>query len=96
VEQGGQLQTHDDVPKDIREQIYAEDQQRLERHQKVTNIPSSNLLPINITNVLPASVSTSPMADQPPPITSITVPGLRDTALKEYCDWQQSQVGDLE
>lgn len=96
VEQGGQLRTRDDVPEDIREQIYAEDQQRLERHQKVTSVPSSNLPPINITNVLPASMSTSPMADQPPPITPFTVPGLRDAALKEYCDWQQSQVGDLE
>ena len=104
VEQGGQLRTHDDVPEDIREQIYAEDQQRLERHKKITNIPPSNLPPINITNVLPESshrafMSTSSMADQPsepPPITPLTVPGLRDAALKEYCDWQQSQVGDLE
>src|SRR5215469_3149864 len=69
VEQGGQLRTHDDVPEDIRQQIYAEDQQRLERHQKTTNIPSSNLPPINITNVLPgpshqAFASTTPMADQ--------------------------------
>jgi hypothetical protein len=104
VEQGGQLWTHDDVPEDIRQQIYAEDQQRNERHQKATNNPSSNLPPINITNVLPGSshqafMSTSPMADQalePPPITPLTVPGLRDTAVKEYCDWQQSQVGDLE
>jgi hypothetical protein len=96
LEHGGQLRTHDDVPEDIREQIYAEDQQRLERHQKVTNVPSSNLPPINITNVLPASMSTSQMADQPPRIIPLTVPGLRDAALKEYCDWQQSQVGDLE
>ena len=96
VEQGGQLRTHDDVPEDIREQIYAEDQQRLERHQKATAVPSSNLPPINITNVLPASMSTTPLTDQPLPITPLTVPGLRDTALKEYCDWQQSQVGDLE
>ena len=104
VEQGGQLRTHDDVPEDIRQQIYAEDQQRLERHQKATSNPSSNLPPINITNVLPgpshqAYMSTSPMADQisePPPITPLTVPGLRDAAVKEYCDWQQSQVGDLE
>jgi hypothetical protein len=39
------------------------------------------------------------MADQPsepPPISPLTVPGLRDAALKEYRDWQQSQVGDLE
>ena len=104
VEEGGQLRTHDDVPEDIREQIYAEDQQRLERRRKAPNLPSSNLPPINITNVLPEShrtlMSTSPMmADEPPyppPTTPLTVPGLRDAALKEYRDWQQSQVGDLE
>ncbi|OBT41609.1 hypothetical protein VE00_07827 [Pseudogymnoascus sp. WSF 3629] len=83
VERGGQLRSHDDVPEDIRQQIYAEDQQRLGRHQKATNIPSSNLPPINITNVLPgpshqAVMSASPMADQPPPITPLGVPGFRD------------------
>ena len=102
VEQGGQLRTHDDVPEDIRQQIYAEDQQRLERHQKATSIPSSNLPPISITNVLPgpshqAFMSSSPMADQssePPPITPLAIPGFRDAAVKEYSDWQQSKVVD--
>jgi hypothetical protein len=99
MEQGGQLRTHDDVPEDICQQIYTENQQWLERYQKVTNILLSNLPAINITNMLPASISTSTMADQPlgpPLVTPFTVPGLQDAALKEYCDWQQSQVGDLE
>ena len=103
VQQGGQLRTHSDVPEDIREQIYAEDQQRLERHQKLTNIPTSNLPPINITNVLPGSshqayMTNSSMADhvpEPPPATPLVVPGFRDAAIKEYCDWQQSKVVDL-
>jgi len=30
----------------------------------------------------------------PPPITPLVVPGLRDVAMKEYSDWQQSQVSD--
>jgi hypothetical protein len=30
VQHGGTLQTHDDVPEDVREQLYAEEQQRLE------------------------------------------------------------------
>jgi hypothetical protein len=103
VQQGGQLRTYGDVPEDIREQIYAEDQQRLERHQKLTNIPISNLPPINITNVLPGLshqvyMTNSPMADhasEPPPTTPLAVPGFRDAAIKEYCDWQQSKVVDL-
>jgi hypothetical protein len=28
------------------------------------------------------------------PIEPLVVPGLRDIAMKEYTDWQQSQVGD--
>jgi hypothetical protein len=104
VEQGGQLRTHDDVPEDIRQQIYAEDQQRLERHQKATNIPSSSLPPINITNVLPgplyqAAQPTPLMANdtsEPSPITPFTVLGLRDAAVKEYCDWHQSKVSNNE
>jgi hypothetical protein len=102
VEQGGQLRSHDDVPEDIRQQLYAEEQQRLERHQKATTVSSANLPPINITNVLPGPthqpiLSSSSMADQPlvaPPPTPLVIPGLRDVAVKEYSDWQQSQVSD--
>jgi hypothetical protein len=102
VERGGHLRTHDDVPEDIRQQLYAEEQQRLERYQRAPNVSSSNLPPINITNVLPGpshklSVSNSPMATPPlvaPPIIPLVIPGLRDVAVKEYSDWQQSKVVD--
>jgi uncharacterized protein YpbB len=30
----------------------------------------------------------------PPQITPLVVPSLRDVAMKEYSDWQQSQVND--
>ena len=53
VEQGSQLLTQDDVPEDIRQQLYAEEQQRLERPQRATNVLSLNLPLINITNFLP-------------------------------------------
>jgi hypothetical protein len=36
VQDGHTLKTHDDVPEDIREQLYAEEQQSLERHQRAT------------------------------------------------------------
>ena len=35
VEQGYKLETHADVPEEIRQQLYAEEQQRLEERQKV-------------------------------------------------------------
>jgi hypothetical protein len=53
VEQDCELQTHDDVPEDIRHQLYAEEQQRLERKQTATAVSPPSITPINITSVLP-------------------------------------------
>lgn len=54
VEQGGVLETHDDIPDTVREQLYAKEQQGLERQQKKTNHSTAGSMchPINI-NVLP-------------------------------------------
>jgi hypothetical protein len=38
VDQGHTLQSYDDVPKDIREQLYKEEQQSLKRHKKSTSV----------------------------------------------------------
>jgi hypothetical protein len=62
VEQGGQLRSHDDVPEDIRQQVYAEEQQQTERQRKVTSSTSSSYPPIHITNVLPGP--THPLSNQ--------------------------------
>jgi hypothetical protein len=105
VQQGYTLQTHDDVLKDIREQLYAEEQQSLKRHQKTTNTSTTSLPPINITNVLPApsyqtshlvsSTAGTPAPDMPSistPINLLNIPSPRDEAVEEYCAWQQSKV----
>ena len=34
VEQGGVLETHDDVPDSVREQLYAEENQRLDKKKE--------------------------------------------------------------
>ena len=106
VEQGYELQTHDDVPEDIREQLYAEEQQWLERRQRATNTTTGTFPPINITNVLPtqpyqaplgASAAGTPPSDIPSistPVNRLDIPGHRDAAVKKYSDWQQSQVID--
>jgi hypothetical protein len=103
VERGNMLQNHDDVPEDIREQLFAEEQQRLERGAKLSNY-STPFPPINITNVLPPSTHESPSASSsvsttatdicPPTITSLDIPGARDVAVRMYTEWQQSQVAD--
>lgn len=55
VEQGGELNTHDHVPHDIRENLYCEEQQWLDRKSISNQSAIGNSCPlINITNVLPS------------------------------------------
>jgi hypothetical protein len=58
VEQGGTLETHDDVPNDIREQLYAKEQQDVERQRKRRASSLADFPHINITNILPSQTST--------------------------------------
>src|ERR1700709_2264411 len=48
AEEGNELRTHSDVPQRVRDQLYAEDQQRLKGHQRSTSAPAANFPPINI------------------------------------------------
>jgi hypothetical protein len=90
--QGGRLQSHDDVPENVRQQLYAEEQQRLERHHRASHSATTGHAPIHITNVLPGpSLSSSGSAEvQVKP--RLDVPGVLDAAVEEYSDWQQSRV----
>ncbi len=99
VEDGNTLATHDDVPEDIREQLYAEDRQARERHQKAsrsmgTSAGSLLSIPITIT-MLPSPAVGSPapeVALAPKPIQRFDIPGYLDEQVEEYCTWQQSRV----
>jgi len=95
---GHTLETHDDVPKKIRDELYAEEQQSHERHQKATRTSTTSHAPITITNVLPAlpyetshlvsSQAGTPALDMPSkhtPINHLNIPGLQDVLVKEYC-----------
>jgi hypothetical protein len=48
MDQGHTLQSHNDVPEDIREQLYREEQQSLERRKKSASTSTAILPPINI------------------------------------------------
>lgn len=105
MQDGHVLDTHDDVPEDVREELYAEEQKSLERNQKVSG--TSGATPtIHITNVMPpppashlASVTGSPVPEMPSRQHTandrLNIPGFQDDAVKEYCTWQQSQVKEL-
>lgn len=105
VEQGLVLQTHNDVPEEVRQQLYAEEQKAIEKRQKLPSTSAANFPPINITNVMPAaSYQTPPLEGSPagtpvPDLASISapayrldLPGPRDDAVEDYCAWQQSKV----
>jgi hypothetical protein len=57
-EEGNKLENHDDVPDDVRQELYAVEQQRLERQQQPAHQASKSMPPIHITNVMPGQTST--------------------------------------
>ncbi|KAH6717350.1 hypothetical protein BKA61DRAFT_321910 [Leptodontidium sp. MPI-SDFR-AT-0119] len=93
VEQGGTLETHDDVPDDFREQLYAEKQQDAERQRKRIASTVTGLPPINITNVLPSQTSTSSTeTGLSKPSSPLEIPGQLDVAVRKYSEWQCTRV----
>ncbi|KAI3097654.1 hypothetical protein CBS147333_9296 [Penicillium roqueforti] len=105
VEKGGVLDGHKDVPETVREELFMEEQQRLEKsHRKGGHIIGNGVPypPINI-NVLPSqsSVSGSDIsAAQAVDLKSsspLEIPGSRDEAVREYiCDLMLEDGLDLE
>lgn len=106
AEKGGVLETHKDVPEEIREEIYMEEQQRLEKGKR----KGGNVLeggtpypPININALLSQShlprldITTSKAAVDsagPKDMGPLEIPGFKDVAVKEYGDWLASSVSD--
>ncbi|GFG19953.1 hypothetical protein IFM5058_10396 [Aspergillus udagawae] len=103
LDEEGILESHDDVPHRIREQLYAEEQQKLQsRGPMGSAMPTPNGNPINI-NVLPTQPSQAPVfsnspnaqAPLPPPDKDrLKIRGPRDMAVRAYCEWQESNVVD--
>ncbi|KAJ5675726.1 hypothetical protein N7462_008623 [Penicillium macrosclerotiorum] len=103
AEKGGVLETHKDVPNEIRGDLYTEEQQRQEKDKgKNGNILGGTPYPpINI-NVLPSYsaeldvTASSAIAD--PSVSKerclLRIPGFRDVAAKEYSEWLASTVSD--
>ncbi len=103
VQRGGKLESHDDVPPDVRTQLYAEQQQHQNRKRKRRDSGSSptGQPPMIINNYIPScpSLSGSAPPDSAPNLSlqscPLNIPGLRDEAVKAYCEWHCSKVGCL-
>lgn len=104
AEKGGVLETHKDVPDEIREELYMEEQQRLEKDKRKggnilgggTPYPSINInvLPSHLTGLdttaPKAAVDSAGLKDLGP----LKIPGFKDVAVKEYGEWLASSVSD--
>jgi hypothetical protein len=101
MEKGGVLETHDDIPNSLREQLYAEDNERIAKQKGHPHAPPGSACPpINIT-VLPNQPSlpsvtgandSACIPSRPPAPDAIEIPGLHNVAVEEYSTWQQSRV----
>lgn len=103
MKSGKRLESHEDVPGMIREQIYRAERRRLEGQNGRSRLTSESTYPlITITNVLPAQATQQGMSSSPPisedastcstMASRLVLAGFRDTNVQAYCDWQQSQV----
>jgi hypothetical protein len=104
IEEGYTLESHDDVPEHIRQELYTTANHSLEARKKSASISASITPPVTI-NILPAftcrncSAESIPTADlmsrQCPiraPVVPIDIPGYLAEQVLEYCAWQQSLV----
>ncbi|KZL85071.1 hypothetical protein CI238_13046 [Colletotrichum incanum] len=95
VQQGHRLETHDDVPEEIRAQLCAQEQQGRKRKRQNSGLNSTNPVPVTIHNHIPDYMAGS--GSVPPDLESsprrrpspLSIPGLRDDAVKAYCEWHR-------
>jgi cation transport regulator ChaB len=87
VQQGNALETHNNIPDNIRQQLYAAKQQQYARHHKAANKSNSKLPSIVIKNVLPGSHSdTTAQLAFSSLSRRLVIPGFCNTAVEEYSE----------
>lgn len=105
VQLGNVLQSHDDVPPEVRDLLYAEEDQDTRRKRKRRASSEADARPVNITNVMPPHSghssdgrdmrSESGIADTMPKAPSyLGLAGMRDVNVTEYCAWHCSKVSN--
>ena len=89
-QRGQPLETHDDVPDELRQQIYLEEEQSSRNKRLNTTATATNMPPIQL--VLPKAPSPALEADRKSETQRIDIPGFHDVNLQRYCDWLKSRV----
>lgn len=93
VEQGGILESHNDMPEEIRQQLYTKEQHSLDAKRWKASISLVNLPPIHITNTIPTSSCQNcqqillSIPEIPPPNFHLSILGFCNKAVEEYCAW---------
>ncbi|EXK77146.1 hypothetical protein FOQG_18140 [Fusarium oxysporum f. sp. raphani 54005] len=101
VRLGNTVDSHDDVPPDVRDLLYAEEEQSIQRKRKRRS-SSTDARPVNITNVMPTRTGhSSDDNDTRTPSGSaegsryapkyLGIPGMRDVNVNKYCIWHCSK-----
>jgi hypothetical protein len=94
VDEGNSLDCQADVPQMVRQQLYAEQQERSQKQHKTSTGTAGGLPPITINNILPGSASSASGMQPKAVATASTTEAFRDVALNEYSEWHQSRVFD--
>jgi len=90
VEREGRLETHNDVPDELRQQIYLEEQQSSRNKPSNAVVASANVPPIQV--ILPKNASPELETGRKMEAKRIDIPGLHDVNVQDYCDWLKSRV----
>jgi len=84
------LESHNDVPDELRQQIYLEEQQSSRNKRFNAAVASTNIPPIQV--ILPKNAAPELEIARKPEVKRIDIPGLHDVNLQHYCDWLKSRV----
>ncbi|KAF5642373.1 hypothetical protein F52700_3169 [Fusarium sp. NRRL 52700] len=101
VRLGNTLESHDDVPPDVRDLVYAEEEQSIQRKRK-QRLSSTDARPVNITKIMPTRAghpsdgndtrTPSRSAERSPYAPKyLGIPGMRDINVRKYCNWHCSK-----
>ncbi|KAH8430182.1 uncharacterized protein LDX57_007852 [Aspergillus melleus] len=96
VDGGGSLESHEDVPDDIRRDVVLESQIG-RKSRKMDSLPTAGVPypPININLMSAETARASTITPSPPrfpPDGCLHIPGPREEAVRDYCKWLESQV----
>ncbi|KAH7230895.1 hypothetical protein BKA59DRAFT_535840 [Fusarium tricinctum] len=96
------VELHDDVPPDVRDLLYAKEEQSIQRKRK-RRLLSADARPVNITNVMPtragypsdddneARTPSGPAGGSPYAPKYLGIPGMQDVNVNKYCIWHCSK-----